>query len=192
MIRLHNVVADIKGLHLFTIDDFTFEKGHIYLLTGENGTGKSSLLKSFIGQFPFITGDIEIDGKLIYQPQDPYIYQRTMKDNFKLFSLTEKQTDPLVDKLDLRESLTKQVDVLSGGQRQKLAFIRSYLLAEDILILDEPFAQMDALSRETCYELLNEWMNEKRIVIMVSHHKVDSGNYDREVRIEDKKIKDVG
>lgn len=191
MIRLRDVEINIRGLHLLTVDEFTFEKGFIYLLTGENGTGKSSLLKSFIGQFPFITGDIEIDGKLIYQPQDPYIYQRTMLDNFKLLGLKKKDTDSLVDLLDLRDSLSKSVDVLSGGQRQKLAFIRSFLLAEDILILDEPFAQMDALSRETCHKLINQWMNENRIVIMVSHYQVGADNYHKEVQIKDKSLNEL-
>lgn len=188
MIELRNLESYIEGELLFRIPSLDFAKGNAYQIIGENGCGKSSLLKSFIGQFEFIEGDMEINGDIIYQPQNVYLYQKTPRDNFNLVGLKTKEMEDALQRLDIDMLLDRPVDVLSGGQRQKVAFIRSIFLADEILILDEPFSQMDKESVWIALEMMEEWMaeDEHRILIAVSHDSVKRNIFDYHVTFVDK------
>jgi ABC-type Mn2+/Zn2+ transport system ATPase subunit len=190
VIRLSNVKAEIGEELLFIISELEFNNDKSYLLTGDNGTGKSSLLKAFIGEFPYITGDIKVDGEVIYQPQDPYLYQKKGKDNFALFNIELTSIENELAALEMFEMLDKPVDVLSGGQRQKIAFLRSISLAQDILLLDEPFSQMDDFSTYYCLNLSKKWLQEKkrRLLIIISHDPLEKATFDAVIKITDKRL----
>lgn len=171
MIRLKNLTLDIKGEYLFSVDDYSFEAGKKVLLVGDNGTGKSSLMKSLINHFPFVEGDIETDAHIIYQPQEPYLFQRTVRDNLRLSKMTSQQMEEGLDYLFADDILDKRVRVLSGGQRQKTALLRSIYKAKEVLLLDEPFSQMDEKSSIASQKLVDLWFKEdpKRVLVMISH-----------------------
>ena len=194
MIVVNNLSAQIKDEKLFYIDHFRFKKNTSYLLKGDNGTGKSSLLKAFIGEFPYIKGDIEINGDIVFQPQNPYLYQKTARDNFKLFSIDIDKYMDLFRDFNIEEMLDKNVDVLSGGQRQKIAFIRSIALGKEILLLDEPFSQMDNMSVYIALDEIVKWREsvDNRLLIIVSHDPLNENVFDQILEIKDYRLRILG
>lgn len=171
MISLKNLTLNIKGEYLFSIEDYTFEAGKKILLVGDNGTGKSSLMKCLINHFPFMEGEIISRGEIVYQPQEPYLFQRTVRDNLKLSGMTREEMEEGLKELYAEDILDKRVRVLSGGQRQKTALLRSISKATDALLLDEPFSQMDEKSTIVSQRLVDQWHREKpdRVLVMISH-----------------------
>ncbi|MDO5026445.1 MAG: ABC transporter ATP-binding protein [Tissierellia bacterium] len=190
MIEVKNLECRIRDRKLFTIDSFAFEDGKSYLLKGENGVGKTSLLKALIGYKDLIRGQIKTSDQTIYQAQQIYLYKKTGLDNFRLVKGDEKKAYDLAKALAIENLLGKAVDVLSGGERQKVAFIRSILAADKNLILDEPFSQMDDKSKTIGLGIALKWqrMKDDRILILVSHDKIDEDLFDKIIAIEDKKL----
>lgn len=190
MIKLRNLESIIEGELLFRIPKLDFLPAKSYLIVGENGSGKTSLLKSLIGQFDFITGDIQVEGKIIYQPQNVYLYQKTPRSNFKLLGLDVDDLQADLKRLDIDMILDRSVDVLSGGQRQKVAFIRSLHVADQILILDEPFSQMDAESTEISLAMMAEWhqAKENRTLVVVTHDAIPQDIFDYKLAFENQSV----
>ncbi len=190
MIKLENIKASINEKTLFTIDEFTFLDGSKYILTGENGAGKSSLLKSFVGLNDFVKGNIITDKEIIYQPQNPYIFKKTPRDNFKIIGIDADDINEELEYLEIKDLIDQNIESLSGGEKAKVVFLRSVLKADQTLLLDEPFSQMDEKSRHKADLFLDNWLKEKtdRMVILISHGSISDYSYDYHVRIEDKKL----
>lgn len=171
MISLRDICLNIRGEYLFSIKAYDFIDGKKYLLLGDNGTGKSSLMKSLIKSFDFVTGEIIAEGSIVYQPQEPYLFQKTVKDNFKISGMSKKQMEEGLSELYAEDIIDKKVRVLSGGQRQKTALLRSLFKATKVLLLDEPFSQMDEKSTLAAQLMVERWhgLEKDRILVMISH-----------------------
>ena len=191
MIRLKNLKAKIEGKTLFEIKDFTFIDGKKYILTGKNGAGKSTLLKSFLGLNDLVKGEIISDKNIIYQAQDPYIFKKTPRDNFKIIGKNPKNFKEDLKYFDMEKLLDRNVESLSGGEKEKVVFLRSILKAKQTLLLDEPFSQMDKISRKMANDYLDKWLKEKndRMVILISHENIKNYTYDFHVEIKEKQLK---
>lgn len=190
MIELNNVVCKLRDRELFKIEKFAFEDGSSYLFKGRNGSGKSTLLTAILGYGSLVQGKISSDQKITYQPQQIYLYKKTGLDNFKLVQGNEKVWQKLAQDLGVSSLVNRSVDVLSGGERQKFAFIRSLLSAQETLILDEPFSQMDVKSRDLALAIALDWQKEadKRLLIIVSHDHLDEGLFDHVISIENQRL----
>lgn len=191
MIKLKNLQGKIEGKILFNIEDFTFIDGKKYILTGENGAGKSTLLKSFIGLNDLIKGDIISDKNIIYQAQDPYIFKKTPRDNFKIIGKNLENFKEDLKYFGIEKLLDQNVESLSGGEKEKVVFLRSILKAKETLLLDEPFSQMDKISRIRANDYLDKWLKEKndRMVILISHENIKNYTYDFHVEIKERELK---
>lgn len=191
MIRLKNLKAKIEGKTLFEIKDFTFIDGKKYILTGKNGAGKSTLLKSFLGLNDLVKGEIISDKNIIYQAQDPYIFKKTPRDNFKIIGKNPKNFKEDLKYFGMEKLLDRNVESLSGGEKEKVVFLRSILKAKQTLLLDEPFSQMDKISRKMANDYLDKWLKEKndRMVILISHENIKNYTYDFHVEIKEKQLK---
>lgn len=193
MIELKNIQCKIGDREIFSVKNFTFENGKSYLIKGENGTGKSTLLKAIIGYFKKLKGHIKVEDHIIYQPQQIYLYKKTGWDNFKIIKADKKDVIRLAKSLSVEALLDKNVDVLSGGERQKIAFIRSLLASNQVLMLDEPFSQMDDKSKENACQLALGWKNESkdRTLILITHDNISTKIFDKVLTIEDKELKET-
>lgn len=191
MIKLKNLQGKIEGKILFNIEDFTFIDGKKYILTGENGAGKSTLIKSFIGLNDLIKGDIISDKNIIYQAQDPYIFKKTPRDNFKIIGKNPENFKEDLKYFGIEKLLDQNVESLSGGEKEKVVFLRSILKAKQTLLLDEPFSQMDKISRIRANDYLDKWLDEKddRMIILISHENIKNYTYDFHVEIKEKELK---
>lgn len=191
MIKIKNLQAEIYEKLLFYIEDFTFYDGKKYILTGENGAGKSTLLKSFIGINTFVKGSIENDKNIVYQAQNPFIFKKTPRDNFKIIGKNIENIKKDLEFFAIENLLDQNIDSLSGGEKEKVVFLRTMLKAKQTLLLDEPFSQMDKKSRIDANNFLDKWLKEKedRMIIIISHDNLDDYSFDYHIELKNKQLK---
>ena len=168
--------------------DLTIPGGGIVALIGPNGCGKSTLLRVIAGLLAPVRGSARLDGAPIAGP-DPRIglvFQesrllpwRTAADNIT-YPL-ELAGWPVDRRLARLAALTELVGLdptiagqrpseLSGGTRQRVALARALALEPEVLLLDEPFSALDALTRERFdLELLRLWDRSATTIVMVTH-----------------------
>lgn len=163
-------------------------------ILGPSGCGKSTLLNIISGLIYPDAGSIYIDGQDVtgitgqvsyMQQKDLLLPSRTLLDNVSL---------PLVLKgiprKKARSEVMQQLDTfglagfedyypsqLSGGMRQRAALLRTYLFSSQVLLLDEPFASLDALTRRRMQSWLIEVFNHLRSTILFITHDVDEALY---------------
>lgn len=184
MIQCHDFRLNIKDELLFTCD-FNFKKGFVYVIKGENGSGKTSYLRALKGLFPY-HGKVDIYGTIIYQPQHFHLFQKHAKDNF---FPDMQRAERFIRYFGIEDLLNKSVNVLSGGERQKVALIRSVIQDYDILLLDEPCSQMDQKNMEMTHALLFELAQmENKCILLVSHQLDASLNQAIVLEIKDKQL----
>lgn len=191
MIKIKKLQAEIYEKLLFQIEDFTFYDGKKYILTGENGAGKSTLVKSFIGINTFVKGSIENDKNIVYQAQNPFIFKKTPRDNFKIIGKNIEKIKKDLEFFAIENLLDQNIDSLSGGEKEKVVFLRTMLKANQTLLLDEPFSQMDKKSRIDANIFLDKWLKEKedRMIIIISHDNLDDYSFDYHIELKNKQLK---
>ena len=184
------------------------EKGDFLAVVGNNGCGKSTLCKVLNGLIPhFITGDfrgeVRVEGLntlesevgtlaqkvgYVYQDFENQIVRPTVLDDASYACLNYAFPDYLergreaLEQCGLRGRENEYVWQLSGGQTHLLALAGAVSLRPDILILDEPIAQLDPLHADRIYEVLRE-LNEKqgKTIIVIEHHTEYIADYCRHV-----------
>lgn len=159
-------------------------QGEFVSLIGKSGTGKSTILKLITGLLKQDEGEILINNKAIslgdvgYMPQrDLLLPWRTILENIMLAaeiqqdsSLTREEARKWLDRVGLlayEHALPKQ---LSGGMRQRAAFLRALLTGKDVLLLDEPFGALDAFTKKDMQSwLLSIWQELNKTVLFITH-----------------------
>jgi ABC-type nitrate/sulfonate/bicarbonate transport system ATPase subunit len=156
-------------------------------LIGPSGCGKSTLLNILAGLDEPTEGDILLDGRpldstlgrVAYMPQkDLLLPWRTVLDNVTLglevagvpAAVRSGAALGRLEAFGLSEFAHSFPSALSGGMRQRAAFLRTMLLDKPVLLLDEPFSSLDALTRADMQEwLLGVWESARPSVLMVTH-----------------------
>ncbi len=175
--------------HLHALDDISLQidPGEFVCLVGPSGCGKSSLLRTLAGLHPPTQGTISFDGRPLTRP-DPQIgivFQkatlllwRTVLHNItlplELGGMERKAAAAraltLVELVGLEGFEDAYPITLSGGMEQRVAIARALAPRPKVLLLDEPFGALDALTRERMgQELLRIWTAEQTTVLMVTH-----------------------
>ncbi len=166
----------------------TVPKGTVCAVIGPSGCGKSTLLKTVAGILSPTGGTILLDGEPIspkgqcigFMPQNYGLLPwRTVEENIYLGrrirgTRTEDLQDAareMMQRLGIYEFRQRFPQELSGGQRQRVALARVFLLHPDILLMDEPFSALDAISRESMQEVfLDLWHQLKITTVLVTHY----------------------
>ncbi|MEG6522805.1 ABC transporter ATP-binding protein [Desulfotomaculum sp. 1211_IL3151] len=165
----------------------TVRSGEFVSLLGPSGCGKSTLLDLVAGligpdQGDILLGEHSILGKrgfVSYMPQNDLLFPwRTVLDNvmipLQLQGIpTEKarqQAQEFLPLFGLANFSQSYPDMLSGGMRQRAALLRTYLCHKDVMLLDEPFGKLDALTKVQMQQwLLDIWQHFKHSVLFVTH-----------------------
>lgn len=161
------------------------KKGEFVTIVGHSGCGKSTLLKIIAGLVDYKEGDVSYAGRKIKGPGTDrgMVFQEhrllpwlTIKDNvgFGLFHMDKKEKEELVSKhlelVKLKGFENAYPSQLSGGMAQRAAIARGLVNNPEILLLDEPFGALDALTRiQMQKEILKIWEKEKTTMILVTH-----------------------
>lgn len=199
-IAFQHVSFSYPGTSAAVLEDisFTLKPGIHYALVGENGCGKTTLVKLLIGLYQPTSGQIYVGGKDVSKLcseekrqifsaifQDFYRYPLSIRENVCLSSSTPQSTDaihavleslqfdaPLRKKehgLDIGLGFLKQESTdLSGGEWQKLTIARSVLSPAQIIVLDEPNAALDPMSELAFYQAYEE-MFDSKTTLFISH-----------------------
>lgn len=163
------------------------ETGEFIALLGPSGCGKSTLLNAIAGLVEPDTGEIWLEGapaprrlgRVAYMPQrDALLPWRSVIDNAILGleihgenrGEARRRAAALLPRFGLEGFGDSYPAALSGGMRQRAAFLRTVLTERDVMLLDEPFGALDALTRRSMQEwLLDLWNELGRTILMVTH-----------------------
>ena len=177
----HSEVVALRDINI------EIPQGQLVCLLGPSGCGKSTLLNAVAGFSLPSTGSILVDGKAVTEPGPDrgMVFQEyalfpwmTVAQNIA-FGLKDKnipaqqiadKVSSLLDKLKLGEFRDRYPKDLSGGMRQRVAIARVLALDSPVLLMDEPFGALAALTRRTLQEeLLRIWAEWKKTILFVTH-----------------------
>ena len=165
--------------------------GEFFSIVGPSGCGKSTLLNIIAGLEAEDAGSIDVGengassraesrlGQVAYMPQkDLLLPWRTVRQNAALgleltgvkASVAHERADTLLQQFGLARFADAYPATLSGGMRQRTAFLRTVLTDRPVMLLDEPFGALDALTRRAMQEwLLDVWSQMQRTVLLITH-----------------------
>lgn len=177
---------------IFTNFNWSFEKGKIIAIAGESGCGKSTLLSLIYGLMDWQEGHIYFEGKPLFGPKANIVPgEKEMKlvaqnydlmpygtvyDNVGKFisniNLEEKKNkvNQLLDIVGLSNEIDKKPKFLSGGQQQRVAIARALSLLPKLLLLDEPFSNLDVSRTIDIRKKLFDYVKEQNITLLISTH----------------------
>ncbi|HEY2988860.1 MAG TPA: ABC transporter ATP-binding protein [Candidatus Binatia bacterium] len=181
--------ASAEELQVLRGIDLEVGEGEFACIVGRSGSGKSTLISLIAGLLAPDRGEIVLDGKPIEGPgpERGIVFQNysllpwmTVFENVYLavdavgaaLSDSERraQTEHYVDLVNLKNAVGKRPRELSGGMRQRVAVARGLAMEPKVLLLDEPFSALDALTRATLQEeLARIWIETKKTVVMITN-----------------------
>jgi sulfonate transport system ATP-binding protein len=167
----------------------TVERGDRYVILGPSGCGKSTLLKAVGGFIRPVAGSIVVNGRevqgpgpdrmMVFQEFEQLMPWKSVLDNvlfpmrvsgkFKGAEARDRALEA-IDKVNLSKFKDVYPHMLSGGMKMRVAIARAMALEPDVLLMDEPFAALDALTRRKMQdELLALWEQVRFTVLFVTH-----------------------
>ena len=186
MIQVSNLTKKF-GSHV-SLDNVSveFEKNNYIALMGPNGAGKTTLIRSILGYYHPNSGNVLINGmdpikqrvkvldNISFVPQLPPPIKLSLNELMQYIETSSNVDKELIThyanemKLDLKANLNKSFFKLSGGMKQKMLIAISLAKKSNIIIYDEPTANLDPVARDDFYRLLKQNEDEK-ILLFVTH-----------------------
>jgi len=185
--------AGAAGRHR-AVEDVSFDvaAGERLVLLGPSGCGKSSILKALAGFLKPAAGTVHIRGRairgpgpdriVVFQEFDQLLPWKSVRDNVafplrvaRKVPLREarERADAALVKVGLARALDAYPHTLSGGMKQRAAIARALAAEPDVLLMDEPFAALDALTRRTLQEDLLKLAEEQGFTLVFVTHAID-------------------
>ncbi len=198
-------IVDLKGVSKTYVTDsgdvraldpvsFSFDRGHILSVVGPSGCGKSTLLRILAGIDTASEGRVSIDGRVISGPVSGMgvVFQRDLLLDWRnvlanvmlpaeLASCANKEMRAraveLLTDLGVGDFLTRFPYELSGGMRQRVAIARALLLKPSLLLLDEPFSALDAMTRDQMNVILLRLQHHEQVSTLLITHSIPEAVY---------------
>ena len=176
--RVRGLTRDFGDRRILDRLDLDIAPGEFVALIGRSGTGKSTLLRALAGLDRAVTGELEVTGTAAVAFQEPRLIPwRRVSDNVRLGL---RPADPAAEPRAIARGaldevgLTGRADAwpltLSGGEAQRAALARALVREPSLLLLDEPFSALDALTRISMHRLvLRLWAHHQPAVLLVTH-----------------------
>ena len=189
LIRVENLSMSYESRQVLSDVSFTLGRGDCLYVLGENGTGKSTLIKGLLGLKSKDSGSVTYLGGLSqkdvgYLPQSTAAQKNfpatvreivmsgrlNRKSRFGIYKKSDKQeVAEIMQRMGISELADQSFGSLSGGQQQRVLLCRALAAATKILVLDEPTAFLDQNAAEDMYNSLLELKEKGLTIVMVSH-----------------------
>lgn len=188
IIDVKNLSVELDGYSILENISFQVKKEEILAIVGPNGAGKTTLIKAILGLIPYY-GDVKILGfepsqrfalkdKIGYVPQKLEFDRRIPLTVNELYSLFQSRRHPKSHYLEILNLvgsgylINKRLEVLSGGEFQRILIGLSILNNPEILFMDEPAAGVDVEGESVIFEVLGNLKKERQMTIIIVSHDV--------------------
>lgn len=211
-LKLEGFALEVGDRVLLKEVDLSVDSRGITAVFGRSGTGKSTFLKALCQLTP-CRGTIRLGGadidqfkpeeirtRIQYLHQEPWLFPGTVAENLAMPASFKHNPHPIVDDSLIRQHLEslglgmdileQEAEKLSGGEKQRVAMVRSLLLEPDYLLLDEPTSAMDVSSEEMTLAYLRE-LSQQMGIIAVSHSVELISTADRTLLLADGGITEI-
>jgi zinc transport system ATP-binding protein len=193
VISLRGVTAELGARPVLRGIDLTVGRGEVVALLGANGSGKSTAIRTIIGQVPASGGTIELFGTPRHAFRDwsrvGYVPQRTTaaggvpatvteivssgrlsRTRFGVFRRADREAvQRALELVGMADRAKDSVNALSGGQHQRVLIARALVAEPELLIMDEPMAGVDLASQEVLARTLRQQVDSGTTVLLVLH-----------------------
>lgn len=190
MIQLQNVTKRIKENTVLDNVSYTFKSGFVYGLYGQNGSGKTMLLRAISGLINLDSGSIFIDGEKLHDknefPPETGIVIENMellpecsaKRNLQMLAKIKNIADEKdiifsLERVGLDPDSDKKVKKFSLGMKQRLNIAQAIFENQKIILLDEPTNALDEDAVQLIYKIIREEKSRGATIIVATHHKED-------------------
>ena len=190
MIQLQNVTKRIKENTVLDNVSYTFKSGFVYGLYGQNGSGKTMLLRAISGLINLDSGSIFIDGeklhdKIEFPPETGIVIENmellpecSAKRNLQMLAKIKNIADEKdiifsLERVGLDPDSEKKVKKFSLGMKQRLNIAQAIFENQKIILLDEPTNALDEEAVQLIYKIIREEKARGATIIVATHHKED-------------------
>ena len=193
LVSFENVTLGYEGVPVITGLNFEINRGDYLCVVGQNGSGKSTMMKALLGLMSPMSGKINRNtaknavGYLSQQQPNQADFPASVREvvlsgcqnrnGFMPFYRKEDKelAASQMEQMHISHLATKSFRELSGGQKQRVLLARSLCAAKELLLLDEPVAGLDPMVTKELYDLVENINRERKVtVVMVSHDLKDS------------------
>lgn len=178
VLSAYNLSIKVRGQYLFQNISFDLFAGEVLIIEGENGTGKTSLLKTLLGLSALHSGSVHLNlpkSAITYLPQSgntSFFIPLTLGDVIQLDSDIQ-ESEIIKWQLQSPSALKKSWNTASGGEKQKALLARAIAQASQLLVLDEPFNHLDKESKIRIVDLIESKSHEGAAILMVAHENIN-------------------
>ncbi len=195
LLELRGLVVRRGAATVLDLDELALREGEIMALIGPNGAGKTTLLHSILGLIPVDRGSILFKGESIAEYAYRHLYRRRFAMVFQeplLFSSSvygnivsglkirgisrnevKKRAAEEMRRFAISHLADRQSRALSGGEAQRTSLARAFAVRPEVLLLDEPFASLDAITRESITRDLERAIRETGTSVIIATHDRD-------------------
>ncbi|MDU7453424.1 MULTISPECIES: ABC transporter ATP-binding protein [Clostridium] len=185
-LEVKNIRKSFSGNEVLHGISFSVESGKALGLLGRNGAGKTTTIRILMDVFKCDSGEILIDGKpfipknhqIGYLPEERGLYpkKKVTEQIIYLASLrgiskkeAKENTLKWLKRLGIEEYANRKLDTLSKGNQQKVQLAQTLVCNPEIIVLDEPFSGLDPVNAQILKDVVNELIQNNKIVIFSSH-----------------------
>ncbi|WP_264534995.1 ABC transporter ATP-binding protein [Flavobacterium sp. N1736] len=192
MLDIKNISFSYTDKSVINNVSFTIEKGQNIAIIGESGCGKSTLLKLMYGLYDLDEGEIFYNGTPVLGPKHNLIpgmpYMKYLAQDFDLSpfetvaenvgkflsngfaNMKKLRVQELLEMVEMDQFSNVKAKFLSGGQQQRVALVRVLALEPEVILLDEPFSQIDAFRKNALRRNLFRYLKQKGITVIIATH----------------------
>ena len=195
VVEMRDIVKTFGQVQAVKNGQFTLRKGEIYSLIGENGAGKSTMMKLLYGMYPINSGEITVKGErmgeitpmmaiergigMVHQ-EFMLVSELTVLENIILgfeprkglrLDLDKARQDvrKYIDEYQMDVQLDKRISQISVGEAQRVEIIKTLMRGADVIILDEPTAVLTPQEAERLFEILDNLKSSGKSIVFISH-----------------------
>ena len=185
MLRIEGLTKSFNGFTAVKDFHMTAEKGRIHGIIGENGAGKTTVIKCIVGIYKPDSGSVELDGMQVYENPDAKIHigyvadSNTMFEDYKCSEMEEffAQVYKSFDKEKFEElnrvfklDMKRRIGTLSKGQQMRLSFMLAIALRPELLVMDEPTSGLDAIAKKQLMDIVIDEVEQQNMAVVISSH----------------------